>query len=133
MQIKNNNQNFTTGFHILRVGIAVTFLWIGVLIFKNPEGWIGYMQPWAMNLLPLLATEALISTAILDILIGIFLLIDWYTWIAALLGTLHLVIVLTVSGISDITVRDIGLLAATIAITIESLPLYIKNKFAGAK
>jgi hypothetical protein len=30
-----------TSFHILRVGLAITFLWIGVLIFKNPESWGG--------------------------------------------------------------------------------------------
>ena len=32
-----------TSFHILRVGLAVTFLWIGILILKNPEAWGGYL------------------------------------------------------------------------------------------
>jgi uncharacterized membrane protein YkgB len=30
-----------TSYHILRVGVAITFLWIGVLIFKQPEAWGG--------------------------------------------------------------------------------------------
>ena len=117
-----------SSYHILRVGIAITFIWIGVLIFKNPESWAGYLQPWAANLLPIPMREALLGTALLDIIIGTMLLVDWFTWVAAILGTLHLIIVLTGSGISDITIRDIGLLAATIAIMIESLPFYIKNK-----
>jgi len=37
-------------FHILRIGLAVTFLWIGVLILRNPEAWGGYMRPWAAGL-----------------------------------------------------------------------------------
>lgn len=41
--------------------------------------------------------------------------------------TLHLIIVLTVSGITDITVRDIGLLAAMLALIIDSLPQNIRD------
>ena len=128
MQIENKNQNFTTGFHILRVGLAITFIWVGVLILKNPEAWGGYLQPWAVNLLPVSVEQALVGTAVLDIIIGILFLIDWLTWVAALIAALHLIIVLTVSGITDITVRDIGLLAAALVITLESLPQKIVNR-----
>ncbi|OHA13343.1 MAG: hypothetical protein A2909_00490 [Candidatus Tagabacteria bacterium RIFCSPLOWO2_01_FULL_39_11] len=122
MQNKNNNQNFTTGFHFLRVGLAITFLWIGVLIFKNPEAWGGYLQPWAAGLLPIPLSQAMIGTAILDIVIGAFLLVDFLPWLAAFVGAIHILIVLAVSGITDITVRDIGLLVAALAIMIDSLP-----------
>ena len=73
-----------TSFHFLRVGLAITFLWIGVLIFKNPEAWGGYLQPWAVGLLPIPLAQAMIGTAILDIAIGAFLLIDFLPWLAAL-------------------------------------------------
>ncbi len=115
-------------FHILRVGMAITFLWIGVLILKNPESFGGYLQPWAFKLLPVSASQALLATAFLDMIIGVLFLIDWQTWLAGLLASLHLVIVLMVSGITDITVRDIGLLAASVAVVIESLPIWVKNK-----
>jgi uncharacterized membrane protein YphA (DoxX/SURF4 family) len=111
-----------TSFHFLRVGLAITFLWIGVLIFKNPEAWGGYLEPWAAGLLPIPLTQAMIGTAILDILIGFFLLIDVLTWFAAFVGAVHLIIVLAVSGITDITVRDIGLLVAALALMIDSSP-----------
>lgn len=106
----------------MRVGLAITFLWIGILIFRAPETWGGYLQPWAAGLLPLPLDQAMKGTAFLDIAIGIFLLIDWKTWLAALVAAVHLIIVLATSGITDITVRDIGLLAAAIAIMVESLP-----------
>lgn len=111
-----------TSFHILRVGTAITFLWIGILILKDPEGWGSYISSWAANLLVLPIKETMISTAILDIAIGFFLLLDYFTWIAALAGALHLTIVLTVAGINAITVRDIGLLAATLALFLTSIP-----------
>lgn len=112
----------TSAFHILRVGIAITFLWIGILIFREPESWGGYLQPWAANLLPISLKEAMIGTALLDISIGIFLLIDVLTWLAALFGAFHLIVVFIVSGINAITVRDIGLLTALLALMITAWP-----------
>lgn len=107
---------------ILRVGIAITFLWISILIFQEPEAWGSFIQPWAAGLLPLSLKSAMIGTAILDAVIGFLLLVDSWAWLAALAGSIHLIIVLTVSGINVITVRDIGLLAAAIALLINSLP-----------
>lgn len=115
-----------SSYHVLRVGVAITFLWIGVLIFRNPEAWGGYLKPWAAGLLPLPLKQAMLSTAILDILIGFLLLIDILSWLAALVGAIHLIIVLTVSGINAITVRDIGLLAGCVSLAITSWPLNFK-------
>lgn len=116
-------------FHFLRVGLAITFLWIGILIFKNPESWSGYLQPWVYGLLPVTLEQAMMGTAILDIVIGALLLLNVFTWLAALVGAIHLIIVLTVSGITDITVRDIGLLVGALALMIDSLPQWMLNKF----
>lgn len=115
-------------FYILRIGLAVTFLWIGVLIIRNPEAWGGYLQPWAAGLLPIPLAQAMMGTAILDIAIGVFLLINFLPWLAAFIGAVHLAIILIVSGITDITVRDIGLLTGALAVAIDSLPVSIINK-----
>lgn len=115
-------------YHILRVGMAITFLWIGVLIFREPEFWGGFLKPWAANLLPVPLEQAMISTAILDIVVGFLLLIDVLSWLAALLGTAHLAIVLITAGIDVITVRDIGLLSGTIALFWGGLPEKIRAK-----
>ena len=119
-----------TSFHILRVGLAVTFLWIGVLILRQPEAWGGYLQPWAARLLPVPIPQALMGTALLDLAVGALLLLDALVWIAALVGALHLLIVLITSGITDITVRDIGLLAAAVALMAESLPASFRTRIS---
>ncbi len=115
-------------FNILRIGLAITFFWIGILIFQHPEAWGGYLQPWAVKLLPMPIEQMMIGTAILDIVIGFFLLINSFVWLVALVGAAHLIIVLTVSGITDITVRDIGILAGVVALLADSLP---KTFFGG--
>ena len=102
--------------------MAITFLWIGILILREPQNWGLYLQPWATNLLPIPLKGAMVGTALLDIFIGVLLLVDVLTWLAALLGAAHLVIILAVSGITPITIRDIGLFAATVALAISAWP-----------
>lgn len=110
------------GYHIVRVGLAITFLWIGILILRDPESWGAMVQPWVLKLMPLPIKEIMLSTAVLDMVIGFFLLIDVFTWLLALIGALHLVTVLAVTGINAITVRDIGLLAGLLALFVTKFP-----------
>lgn len=108
---------------ILRFGLAITFIWIGVFILNEPEAWGGYIKPWAMALLPAPLKEVMIGNAILDIAIGAGLLIGPFVLPAAALGAGHLFMVLAVSGVNEGTVRDIGLLGAAVCLAFDSLPL----------
>lgn len=119
----------TSGYHILRVALGITFFWIGILIFKDPEGWGAMIQPWALDLLPGSVRTTMLSTAAMDVLIGFFLLIDVWTWVFALLGAIHMVVVLTTTGINAITVRDIGLFGGLLAVTVSNLPEAVWKKF----
>jgi uncharacterized membrane protein YphA (DoxX/SURF4 family) len=116
-----------TALSVLRLGLAVTFLWVGVLIFRSPSLWISFMQPWAAALLPIPALLAIQATALLDVVVGVCLLLDIFVPLAALLGALHLVSVLVVTGITDVTVRDMGLLAATAALFLETSQTILKR------
>lgn len=111
-----------TGFTILRIALGITFLWIGILIVQDPEAWGGYIQPWAAKLLPLPIKEMMLGTGALDIVIGFLLVTNILTWLAAAIGAIHLVIVLVTSGINSITVRDIGLLGAAVAVSLSTWP-----------
>lgn len=89
---------------------------------QNPEGWGGMLASWAINILPAPVTSIMIFTALLDLIIGFFLLIDVFTWLAALIGSAHIAVVLITVGINAITVRDIGLFAAALALSAAFLP-----------
>lgn len=76
-------------FHILRVGMAITFLWIGILIFQNPESWGGYILLLFQNLLFFTLKTTMLIVAFIDIVIGFLLLIDYLTFWASFLGALY--------------------------------------------
>ena len=117
-----------TSFHILRVGLAITFLWIGILILKAPEAWGGYIEPWAMELLFVPVKQVMIGTAFLDIIIGALLLFDVLVWLGTIVATIHLVLILAVSCINEVTVRDIAILAGAVALFFESMPASFKKQ-----
>jgi len=115
-------------FHVLRIGTAITFLWIGVLIFQHPEAWGGYINPWMLEFMPMPIRDVMLGTAGLDMVIGALLLTNSLVWFAALIGASHLIIVLIASGINEGTVRDIAILSGAIALMIDSIPEKITDK-----
>lgn len=122
-----------TSFHILRVGTAITFIWIAILILKDPLAWGGFVAPWVVNMLPVSLESAMIGTAILDLVIGIFLLFNVWVWMASLLASIHLIVILVVSGINEATVRDIAILSGTILLFLDSVPEKILEKLPALK
>ncbi len=114
-------KNPSVGFHLLRVGLGITFLSVGVLILRHPDAWGGLLQPWAAGLLPVPLAQAMVATGLLDAAVGLFLLAGIGVWVAALVGMLHLFVVLLTVGVNDVTVRDVGLLMASAALLWQDL------------
>lgn len=112
----------------LRISLGITFFWIGILILQNPLVFAGYMQPWAAKLLPVPAEQALTTTGVLDMVIGLMLLFNWQTYIAAGLAAIHLVTVLIVSGIDSVTIRDVGLIGASTSLFFDTAPEKVLKK-----
>ena len=109
-------------FHVLRVGLGITFSWVGILILQEPAAWTGFIKPWVADLLLTTPEKALIGAGIFDIVVGFFLLVDFLTFWASFFAAIHLALVLLVSGIDVITVRDIGLLAGALALVMDLWP-----------
>lgn len=103
-------------FHILRIGLGITFIIIGILIWRSPEFYGSFLQPWAADLVIGPLDKIMLSMAVLDIVIGLLFILNFLTWLAALIASIHVLIVIITIQPSDITVRDIGILAGTVAL-----------------
>jgi len=114
--------------HIIRVGLGITFLWVGLLIFQNPEGWGHTLQPWALGLLPVSLKTAMLQTAVFDIVVGFFLLVEVFPLVFSSLAFLHLATVIATVGITGATARDIGLAAVALALVIYYWPTRRNNR-----
>ena len=98
---------------VLRIGIAVVFLWFGFSQLKNPSSWTGMVPSYVQFINPILL---IIINGIFEIILAALLLLGLFTRIAALLLTVHLFHITTIVGYGAIGARDLALTIATLSI-----------------
>ncbi len=106
---------------ILRLGLGATFIWIGYLVFQSPVGWGTLIAPWIVDILPFPLASIMLATAIFDLIIGLLLIVNFWTRLAAALAALHLLtIIIAVFGNQGIAARDLGLFAASLSLALKN-------------
>ena len=107
---------------VLRLGLGVTFLAIGIMIYLHPSVWASSMQPWARHLMPGSLAPWMTACSAFSTIVGLLFIVNLWVWVAALIAAIHLVIMLVMSGITDVTVLNLGLLAATVSLFLAKKP-----------
>lgn len=105
---------------VLRIGLGITFIWIGALIVQEPEGWAGLIRTELTQFMPVDPAAMMFNTGILDIVLGLMLILGIWLWVAGLIAALHMLVVILTIYAGDSTARDVGLMAAGLAIMLSS-------------
>lgn len=103
---------------ILRVGLGFVFFYFGIDKLINPINWKGFITPELMNILFIDINLFILLLGIFEIILGLMLILGILTRTAALIISLHLFLVIITQGFNQISVRDIGLFAMAISLTI---------------
>jgi len=111
---------------LLRVGIAIVFLWFGFNEVLNPDAWTAF-APDFLTQFASAKTFVLISGTF-EIVFGGLLLIGLFTRLASILLAIHLVTIIMSLGYNDIAVRDFGLLIATLSIILNGPDIWCLDK-----
>jgi len=108
--------NEDVGKLLLRVGLGGVFLWFGIDKFVHPEIWLNYIPEW----FPMLVSEGLFINllGIVESLIGFFVLVGFYSSLAAGLAALMLVPIIFSLGYNELMVRDVGLFFLAVGIAV---------------
>ena len=101
---------------VLRIGIALVFLWFGAEQIINPNMWVGYIPESLVGILSLSALKLVYLNGLFEIIFASALLLGYFTRFTALLLALHMLDITYVVGFDAVGVRDFGLAIATIAI-----------------
>jgi len=99
---------------LLRVGIAIVFLWFGFSQIKNPASWTRMVPEYATFLFP--TTTLIYINGIIEIILATLLLMGLYTRIVSFVLGLHLLHIATIVGYGPTGARDFSLAIATFAI-----------------
>jgi len=98
----------------MRAGLGLTFIWIGIDIFRNPTSWIGFLP----SELPLGIAQqtGLFLGGAFDIILGFALLSGRAPKLTSLLAGVHLASIIIYNGIDAVLIRDISLLGTALAL-----------------
>ena len=103
---------------LLTLGLVFVFGYFGIDKLRDPLLWIGWMPLWMEGLLGLTRDTWLTVIGVLEIILAALILIpvQRVRLAGVLLMALHLVGVLTQTGLNEIAVRDVGLLCSALAL-----------------
>lgn len=104
---------------IIRLGLALVFLWFGIDKFIHTLNWIGWVPQWMQSLIPFSMNAFMYSQGVIETAIGVMLLIGFKVRVASLLASITIagvLISLIGTGQAEIMIRDAGLLAASLSL-----------------
>lgn len=99
---------------LLRLGLGIVFLWIGIDILRHPDVWLRFVPESLPFGIP--QQVGLQINGFFDILLGILLIVRVFPKITLTLAALHLAGILLTHGVDAITIRDAGLLGGVLAL-----------------
>jgi uncharacterized membrane protein YphA (DoxX/SURF4 family) len=105
---------------LLRIGLAIVFLWFGAQQLLHTQMWLGLIPKWVLGMSGLQAATLVHFNGAFEIVFGLCLLFGFFTRVVSLLLALHMIhITLTLimaSGVNAISIRDFGLSIAAVTL-----------------
>lgn len=106
---------------VLRIGLAIVFMWFGVDKFIDPAGWLFWVPERVQGALMAVGMSTqnfIFLNGIFEVLVAVSLLSGYFIRIFATLALSFLVVVTAVhiTSATEIVVRDIGLIGGLLAL-----------------
>lgn len=101
---------------ILRLGLAIVFLWFGFSQLFDGINWVSWVPEWAVNLLNIPPAMIVLLNGSFEVVAGALLALNIYTRWVALALAIHLFVLVIEIGLTPIGMRDFGLMMATLAL-----------------
>lgn len=126
-----------SGTGVLRIGLALVFLWFGSNQLLFTKDWLVWLPPTAFHL-PISAEALVMLNGSMEVALGLLLLLGLFTRVVALLLALHLLPIILTVGYNDVGVRDFGLMMAMFSVVISGpgrwcLDARFKERLMGKK
>jgi uncharacterized membrane protein YphA (DoxX/SURF4 family) len=103
---------------VLRLGLALLYLWFGFSEIANVGAWTAWVPVWATSLTGLTATQIVLINGGFEIVAGALLAIGiWVRFVGGVLA-LHMLLLVVDIGLDQIGVRDLAICFATMALAL---------------
>jgi|SRR3989344_2877458 len=112
---------------VLRAGLVILFLWFGLSQVSAPGDWVSWVPEWTSAFGVSASTIVLLNGAF-EVVLGALLAVGFYTRVAALLLSIHLLFIAYEVGYNDVGVRDFVLAIATLSLALFEPDQYTIDK-----
>lgn len=117
---------------VLRIGIALVFLWFGIAQLTNVSRWVGWVPAWITDL-GVSGESAIVANGVFEILGAALLILGLGTRVVAGLLTLHMCFLVASVGFNAVGVRDFAIVIGALSIFLQgpdrfSLDIYFRRK-----
>lgn len=111
-----------------RITLGVVILLAGLHKLVAPGAWSVYAAPWFEAVWPLAMDSTMVLFGVTEIPVGLALLADWYTTLAAVVVAVSMVgtvfdlatIALATGRFVDVLIRDLGLFGLAVVVALRS-------------
>src|SRR5574343_292865 len=114
---------------LLRIGIALVFLWFGINQMIDVKSWVDFVPESVVKMSGLNVTTLVYLNGIFEIVFGVAMLFGYYTRLAALALAIHMFEITYVVGYDSIGVRDFGLSIATFVVFMNGADIFSLDKY----
>ncbi|HLC53768.1 MAG TPA: DoxX family membrane protein [Candidatus Nanoarchaeia archaeon] len=101
---------------ILRIGMALVFLWFSINQFFFTNNFIGFVPEILVSSLGVSPAIFVIGNALIEFIFGVFLILGIHVRTSAFILSLHLFGIAFSLGYNTTMIRDLGLATATAAV-----------------
>jgi uncharacterized membrane protein YphA (DoxX/SURF4 family) len=115
--------------NILRIGIALVFLWFGSQQIINANMWTNLIPAWITSASGINAIALVHLNGAFEIVFGLCLFLGYFTRVSAFLLALHMLDITFIVGYTSIGIRDFGLSIATISIFLHGIDSWCLDRF----
>ena len=105
---------------VLRLSLAIVFLWFGIDKFFNPAYWLNAWIPdFVINLATVFYVSAntiIYGIGVIELLVGISLVSNMFVDFFALIAVAFLIIISLFHGFNEVLIRDVGIIGGLLAL-----------------
>lgn len=117
---------------VLRIGIALVFLWFGIAQAANVSRWVGWVPAWITDL-GVSGESVIVANAVFEILGAALLILGLGTRLVAGILTLHMSFLVATVGLTAVGVRDFAILVGALSVFLQGsdrfcLDMYFRRK-----
>lgn len=115
-------QSLRTPQLVLRIGLALVFVWFGIDKFVHPHYWIdAWMPTWsqrAVLAIGMSTVNAIFLVGLFETLVAISLATGFFMRLFSVAAICFLFLVIAMHSFSEVLVRDVGLVGGLLALAL---------------